>query len=451
MASSSKIAGPSKGFQLKKKSRVPVDQPEWASLPNISDKINGLKAEGERRLTKSCPVLLMPAYIQDVLKGCNPTNFDLITQEDLHNMHLVEPKNVGKGKKRKREEEYDEACFGCHETINNLFLTWIEEAREKILGDHDVERTKKKSKVTRHAKILQPKTPSPPPPKKRAKKSKEDLTGIDCEICCTENIKLEKLTFCTEGHLFCLDCARIMAENVIGLQKTKLCCMSMNDCDAVFHESEVKRFLPEKTYNLWMRMKTTEDIQAANIPGMQLCPFCDYAYVAENPHPLFTCAGKDCGIVSCSVCKRKDHRPQTCADLDRESRMTDQQKAEEKMAEAIIRRCPRLGCSTPIIKDEGMQSCNMMYCPKCDCPMCYICRADVTKERYDHFDRRMQQGNKQVNAVTNSCPLYDNTFKRHEKELKEIRKSLGLKSKPKVRKEVKTTPNLPKRRVRAGT
>ncbi|PWN34740.1 uncharacterized protein FA14DRAFT_160217 [Meira miltonrushii] len=452
MAGSSKVAGPSKSIQSKANSRLRISKPEWASLASILDKINGLKAEAERRLTKSCPVLLNSTYMQKVLEECDPANFDVITQEDLHNMHQIEPKNVGKGKKRKREDDHDETCPGCHEMISTLFLSWITQAREKIVRDHDSEKAKKKRKVKHYVRILQPETPPSTPPKKKAKKYKEDLTGIECEICCSENIKLESLTFCTEGHLFCVDCARIMAENVIGLQKTNLCCMSMDGCDAVFHESQVKRFLPEKTYNLWMRMKTTEEIQAANIPGMQMCPFCDYAYVAEDPLPLFTCAGKDCGIVSCSTCKRKDHRPQTCADLDRESRMTDQQKAEEKMAEAIIRRCPRPGCNAPIIKDETTQSCNMMYCPKCSCPMCYICRVDVTKERYEHFERKMPQGDKTDKAATKPCPLYDNTLKRHETELKNIRKSLGLnaRSKPKAKKEGKATPKLAKRGVRVG-
>ena len=234
-----------------------------------------------------------------------------------------------------------------------------------------------------------------------------------------------------------------MAENVIGLQKTNLSCMAMDGCDAIFHESEVKRFLSKKTYNLWMRMKTAEEIRAANIPGMQMCPFCDYAYVAENPLPLFTCSNKDCGIVSCSACKRKDHRPQTCSDLDRESRMTDEQKAEEKMAEAIIRRCPRPDCNTPIIKDESSQSCNMMYCPKCNYPMCYICRADVSKERYEHFERKMLQGEIKDKTVIKPCPLYDNTMKRHEKELKDIKKSLGLNTRqPRVKKEARKTPKV---------
>lgn len=450
MAGSSRntVAGPSKAPKMKKSLSLRISQPDWANLSSILDKINGLEAEAERRLRKSCPVLLDAPYIQTVLKKCNPANFTAITQEDLHEMHLLGSKNVGKGKKRKREDDFDETCPDCHERINSLFLAWITQAREKIIRDHDAEKVKKKPRV-RYKKLVA--EPRKTPAKRKARKRKEEQTGIDCEICCTENVKLEHLTHCTEGHLFCLECARIMAENVIGLQKTNLCCMSMDGCDAVFHESEVKRFLPEKTYNLWMRMKTSEEIRSANIPGMQMCPFCDYAYVAENPLPLFSCAKKDCGIVSCSSCKRKDHRPHTCADLDRESKMTDQQKAEEKMAEAIIRRCPRPGCNTPIIKDEGSQSCNMMYCPKCDFPMCYICRADVTKERYDHFERRLQPGDKPDKMQIKPCPLYDNTMKRHEKELKDIRKSLGLNApSPKIKKEPKEMPRLTNARVGVG-
>lgn len=55
----------------------------------------------------------------------------------------------------------------------------------------------------------------------------EEPTGIECEICCTEDVPLHGLTHCEEGHLFCMSCARKMAESQIGMHRSTLGCMSM--------------------------------------------------------------------------------------------------------------------------------------------------------------------------------------------------------------------------------
>jgi hypothetical protein len=54
-----------------------------------------------------------------------------------------------------------------------------------------------------------------------------DSTKVECEICCTVNVPLDNVTFCSGGHAFCKDCARRMAEVQIGMRKSALPCMSM--------------------------------------------------------------------------------------------------------------------------------------------------------------------------------------------------------------------------------
>ena len=44
--------------------------------------------------------------------------------------------------------------------------------------------------------------------------------------------------------------------------------------------------------------------------------------------------------------------------------------------------CP--ACMTPIEKIEG---CNHVECGSCHAHFCWICKADITKEQYAHFNR----------------------------------------------------------------
>jgi TRIAD3 protein (E3 ubiquitin-protein ligase RNF216) len=66
---------------------------------------------------------------------------------------------------------------------------------------------------------------------------------------------------CPDAHLFCRDCARRSAEECIGNRKTDLLCMDQSGCKLAFAESEVQRFLSEKSLELWYRIKQEREIE----------------------------------------------------------------------------------------------------------------------------------------------------------------------------------------------
>lgn len=66
---------------------------------------------------------------------------------------------------------------------------------------------------------------------------------------------------CPDAHLFCRDCARRSAEECIGNRKTDLLCMDQSGCKLAFAESEVQRFLSEKSLELWHRVKQELEIE----------------------------------------------------------------------------------------------------------------------------------------------------------------------------------------------
>ena len=49
-----------------------------------------------------------------------------------------------------------------------------------------------------------------------------------------------------------------------------------------------------------LRRKQTEEIQAANIPHLVCCPFCDFATIMEDPNDkIFRCLDPECMKESC--------------------------------------------------------------------------------------------------------------------------------------------------------
>lgn len=74
------------------------------------------------------------------------------------------------------------------------------------------------------------------------------------------------------------------------------------------------------------------------------------------------------------LCKELNHIPLKCNEKKTESARL---YLEEKMTEALIRKCYR--CNRMFFKEEG---CNKMTCV-CGAQMCYICDKPVTD--YKHF------------------------------------------------------------------
>ncbi|KAG9099890.1 hypothetical protein FRC06_004730 [Ceratobasidium sp. 370] len=137
-------------------------------------------------------------------------------------------------------------------------------------------------------------------------------TGVECG-CCFGDFPFSWMVQCPEAHLFCRECARRSAEECIGNRKTDLVCMDQSGCKLAFAISEIQRFLPAKSLELWHRIKQEQEIELAQIPGLESCPFCSYAVVIENEQErLFRCENARCGIVSCRECKKEDHLPKTC-------------------------------------------------------------------------------------------------------------------------------------------
>ncbi|KAE8540681.1 hypothetical protein D1P53_003045 [Cryptococcus gattii VGV] len=227
--------------------------------------------------------------------------------------------------------------------------------------------------------------------------------GIECGCCFGDDI-LENMFQCAEGHLFCKECTMRNAEMKLGEQQITITCMDLSGCRAPFPESELGRTLSEKTLSLYHRLKQARELELAAIEGLESCPSCPYSAIIENPdEKLFRCMNVTCGQVTCRKCRRKEHIPKTCEEMDKERTLNRRHTVEDAMSAALIRNCPK--CTKPFVKDSGTMSC-------------YVCRKVITG--YEHFDR--QPSNYSTAARDKGkCRLWDSDTNPDEKAIRAAR------------------------------
>ncbi|BGP57064.1 hypothetical protein JCM8202v2_004702 [Rhodotorula sphaerocarpa] len=240
--------------------------------------------------------------------------------------------------------------------------------------------------------------------------------------CCFSDTAISQMITCSEGCQFCRECARGNAANEIGLRKYVLKCMSTDGCSATFPESELVKCLSSKTLGALHKIKQEKEVDEAAIEGLVKCPFCPYAMIMENPEErLFRCQRDDCQIVSCISCRKRDHLPKTCAEVsDAELKLKSAHTVEEAMSEALIRRCPKVGCGEPYVKEA--ESCSKIRCSNCGTLSCYVCNKVIYG--YEHFKNpgtNLPAGKKVESGAT--CALWDDTAYRNFREVEAAREA----------------------------
>ena len=184
-------------------------------------------------------------------------------------------------------------------------------------------------------------------------------------------------------------------------------CMDSSGCTELFPDSEMKRFLDEKSFEGLSKLRTEEELRQANLEGIVHCPFCPFAAIMEDPTDrIFECLNPDCGVRSCRYCHVKSHHPLSCestpfsfkvdVEFQKEKKIDAKHTVEEAMTAALVKKCNK--CGKAFLKEDG---CNKIVCP-CGNLQCYICSENVTT--YDHFGY-------------GRCPQYDDTVKRQRREV----------------------------------
>ncbi|KAL4072366.1 hypothetical protein V8B97DRAFT_1958637 [Scleroderma yunnanense] len=243
----------------------------------------------------------------------------------------------------------------------------------------------------------------------KANEEQDDETGdgIECG-CCFSSYAFDKMVQCPEAHLFCMTCMTSYSSTLLGEHNPNIVCMDQSGCKLPFPESELKRFLSSRLLELYERVKQRKEIEAAGLENLEECPFCEYKCVIDNEaEKLFRCENTECAAVTCRACKKPDHLPKSCKEVDEDQHLDAQHVIEEAMTRALMRNCPK--CQKAFIKEHG---CNKMACPNCHTTSCYVCRKVI--DGYSHFDESTRGRGRD----RSKCALWDTSVdKRHADEV----------------------------------
>ncbi|XP_014486836.1 PREDICTED: uncharacterized protein LOC106750780 isoform X3 [Dinoponera quadriceps] len=215
-------------------------------------------------------------------------------------------------------------------------------------------------------------------------KAKNEL--LECQCCYDNECMPSKCSTCEDGHIFCNSCIAKCTDVKLAEGETHIHCLI--DCGSEFHLSVLQYVLPPTKFSILLQKRQEAEVMAAGLEGLVSCPFCHFASIPPQEDKIFKCFNPDCMKESCRLCKEINHLPLKCNETKSDAARL---YLEEKMSEALIRKCYR--CARTFFKEEG---CNKMTC-LCGAQMCYICDKPISN--YGHFKG-------QGSMASNLCPLW---------------------------------------------
>ncbi|KAM3864462.1 E3 ubiquitin-protein ligase RNF216 [Diretmus argenteus] len=243
---------------------------------------------------------------------------------------------------------------------------------------------------------------------------KKDGQLIECG-CCYGEFAFEKMTQCSDGHLFCKEClVKYAQEAVFGSGQSELSCME-GGCPCSYPVCELEKVLPENILCKYYERQAEEAVAATCADELVRCPFCNFPALLDKGMSLFSCPNPRCRKESCRKChvQWKQHMGKTCEQVLERDEIRMRVLFEERMTAARVRKCVK--CGTGLVKSEG---CNRMSC-RCGSFMCYLCREPITG--YNHFCQHARSPGAPCRHCR-KCSLWTDPTQDDERIIQEIQK-----------------------------
>ncbi|XP_062334328.1 E3 ubiquitin-protein ligase RNF216 [Osmerus eperlanus] len=217
---------------------------------------------------------------------------------------------------------------------------------------------------------------------------------IECGCCCGE-FAFEKMTQCSDGHLFCKEClVKYAQEAVFGSGRSELSCMEVG-CLCSFPVCELEKVLPESILGKYYERQAEEAVAAT----------CADELVRPPPSLQESCR-------KCHV-QWKQHVGKSCDQVLERDEIRMRVLFEERMTAARVRKCVK--CGMGLVKSEG---CNRMGC-RCGSYMCYLCREPICG--YNHFCQHARSPGAPCRQCR-KCSLWTDPTQDDERIIQEIQK-----------------------------
>lgn len=230
---------------------------------------------------------------------------------------------------------------------------------------------------------------------------------LECDTCC-DDYPTYRFTHCNGDcpHFLCFGCLQQYADTEIGNQRYRLNCLHDSGCTATYSRNERERALDGKTFDTLERLQQQAELKAANVAGLETCPFCDFAAICPSVRvdKEFRCRNPECERVSCRLCQKDSHVPMSCKEYKESLGVDERHAVEEAMTKALLKTCPK--CEKQVLKQDG---CNKIVC-MCGGILCDYCGKDISKDGYNHF------GGGGV-FTSKKCPTHDNFHERRKVEV----------------------------------
>lgn len=243
---------------------------------------------------------------------------------------------------------------------------------------------------------------------------KKDGQLIECG-CCFGEFAFEKMTQCSDGHLFCKEClVKYAQEAVFGSGKSELSCME-DGCPCSYPMCELQKVLPDNILCKYNERQAEEAVAATCADELVRCPSCNFPALLDRDMSLFSCPNPRCRKESCRKChvQWKQHVGKTCEQVLERDEIRMRVLFEERMTAARVRKCVK--CGTGLVKSEG---CNRMSC-RCGSFMCYLCREPITG--YNHFCQHARSPGAPCRHCR-KCSLWTDPTQDDERIIQEIQK-----------------------------
>ncbi|XP_073986835.1 uncharacterized protein isoform X2 [Rhodnius prolixus] len=215
--------------------------------------------------------------------------FRNITTERIEEISVENDYNLVECILRLEDTPPDPVYFNEVPRTDEEIKKYINDGEDDFL--YEVEFVKHKEEILDFMKIKQD--------EKEAALEKAKILGelLECECCSDQEVLAEEVVTCENGHVFCSECFQRSVEVIMGDAKVEFPCFQ--ECNGKFPMSTVKKVLTIKAYEKLMSRIQYREVRAAEVPGMEFCPFCEYGAIPAENDELFRC--EKCLI---DVCRR---------------------------------------------------------------------------------------------------------------------------------------------------